>query len=110
MLRETYLAKIHQMKKVYPLAHFLIVTARAQHILAPSWELLGAVKKGEIDWETYKTRYMEQIQRHPIARRELHRIKHLAETKDVFLVCYERNPKRCHRSILIEMINALEGE
>lgn len=108
MLKETYLAKLHQMRKVYPNALFMVVTATAKHILAPPWDLVNIRK--EIPWEEYRARYLAHIQRNPVALRELRRIKHLAESKDVFLVCYERNPKRCHRSILIEMINNLEDD
>lgn len=107
MLKETYLAILRQMRKKFPYAEFLVVTATAQHVLAPSWELINGIKNGVIDWNTYKQRYINQIQRNPLAVRELHRIKHLAKSKDVYLVCYEKKFP-CHRFILLEMIKGLD--
>ncbi|MCA9374580.1 DUF488 family protein, partial [Candidatus Peregrinibacteria bacterium] len=31
----------------------------------------------------------------------------LAKKEDVYLICYEKEPKKCHRHILIDIINKL---
>jgi len=107
MLKETYLAILKRTKERDLMGEFIVVTATAHHILAPSWDLINGIKNGNIDWDIYKRKYIQQIQTNPLAMRELHRIKQLAKTKNVYLVCYEKTPP-CHRFILMEMIEALK--
>jgi uncharacterized protein YeaO (DUF488 family) len=103
MLLEGYLAKL----KTYPKDEIKIeVTRSSGSILAPSWELLNDYKTGKIDWTAYEKRFTNEMTK-PIAIREMLRIKLLAETKDVRLICYEKNPP-CHRFILLRMILGTE--
>jgi hypothetical protein len=105
MLKETFLARLKQMREQYPLAEFIVVTATARHVLAPPWHLVKT--KSWMPWASYERYYLEHIERNPKAIAELARIKQLSETKDVFLVCYEKEYP-CHRFIIMELIKNME--
>ena len=118
MLKEGYIGKW----KKYPKDEIKVRVARPS-ILAPSRELLGDFMERKKYWmgrelselearkeawaETeYEKRFREEMLANPKALEKLREIKKLAETKDVRLICYEKNPP-CHRFILIDLINSL---
>jgi uncharacterized protein YeaO (DUF488 family) len=99
VLKEGYLAKWDS----YPKHEVKIaVTRTAKSVLSPSWKLLNDYKTGKIDWEEYARRFIREMDK-PEAQAKLQRIRELAKTKDVRLICYEKNPP-CHRFILLELI------
>ena len=99
MLKEGYLAK----KRSYPEDEIhVVVTATAKSILAPSWELVNDYKAGKITWSEYIKRYVKEMD-NVEALMEMIRIRKLAETEDVRLICYEKNYP-CHRFILMVLI------
>jgi len=103
MLKEGYLAK----KKTYPKDEIqIIVTATAKSVLAPSWDLLNDYKAGKVDCDGYIRRFTVEMMTNPEAIKEMRRIKELVKTKNVRLICYEKEYP-CHRYILIELINEL---
>lgn len=108
MLKETYIAKMKEMKKNNPDAAFIVVTRSAGHVLSPSWKLLNDYKDGRIDWNRYTLRFREEMAAAE-CREEMKRIWDLAQKKDVFLVCYEKPGENCHRHILIELIKSYLG-
>jgi len=101
MLKEGYIGRW----KEYPKDEVKVRVARPS-VLAPSKELLKDWKEGKIDWTEYERRFREEILGNPKAVAKLKEIKKLAKTKDVRLICYEKNPP-CHRFILIDLINSL---
>ncbi len=102
---DCYLAILKRMQEKNPEAIFLVVTrARQNSILAPSWNLLNDAKAGKIDWREYSRRFHKEIEQCPEALEFLQIIRYIAEKQDVFLVCYEKNAARCHRSLLAKMI------
>ena len=107
MIKETYLAILKRMKQEHPDAHFEVVTRTAKSILSPSWQLLKTAKENNWSFKTYKHYFLIEMKFSPQAIQRLRELKKLAETKDVYLVCYEKNPKVCHRSILIEIMKGL---
>ena len=105
MLKEGYLAKI----RTYPKNEIkIVVTRTAKSVLAPSWDLLNDYKDKLIDWQEYERRFRKEM-KSPEAVKEMQRIKELAKTKDIRLICYEKNYP-CHRFILIDLINSVEIE
>ena len=99
MLLEGYLAK----KRTYPEDEVhIVVTRTARSILAPSWELLDDYKAGKITWSAYIKRYVKEMD-NVDAIVEMLRIRKLAETRDVRLICYEKTYP-CHRYILMVLI------
>ncbi len=104
MIRETYLAKLKKAREEYPEAEFIPITRVAHHILSPSWELINDYDNGKgISWAEYTRRYLAEIDTDK-CRQEIQRISELAKTKDVYLVCYEKPPKNCHRFIVLDMV------
>ena len=78
--------------------------------LGPTRELLHAFKRGEIDWEAYKTRYLREMQTDE-AKREIQRLAEIAKTETITLMCVCKDENRCHRTLLRELIllQAAEG-
>lgn len=110
--------------KKYPTDEVKIRVARPS-ILAPSKDLLMefmAAKKefmreqglsehearqAAVGSMSFERRFRDQILKSPEALKRLQEIKKLAETHNVRLLCYEKEPP-CHRFILIEMIKELK--
>jgi uncharacterized protein YeaO (DUF488 family) len=104
MLKETYIAKMKETAAKNPEAVFIVVTRSAGHVLSPSWKLLNDYKERIIDWAQYTERFKREMDCDACIA-EMKRIWDLSQTKDVFLVCYEKPGENCHRHILIELIN-----
>jgi len=100
-LRESYIANWRNLPK-----EAIKIRVARPSVLAPSKELLRDWKEGRITWGEYEERYRQEILSNPKAVRKLLEIKALAEEKEVYLLCYEREPP-CHRFILIELIEGL---
>lgn len=101
MLKESYIS----MWKKLPETAIKVRVARPS-VLSASKELLTDYKSGRITWETFETRFRDEIKNNPKAVAELQRLKTLSQTKDVYLICYEKNYP-CHRFILMHLINEL---
>ena len=108
MLKETYLARMKQTAKENPGATFIVVTRSAGHLLSPSWKLLNDYKDGQINWAQYTERFRCEMNC-DLCRKEMKRIWDLSQTKDVFLVCYEKDGENCHRHILIDLMKSYYG-
>ena len=121
-LRTTYLALKKKTETTFPNAIFCVVTRRGSYkALAPTAELLKNVKElykefknsglieDEAKWEAwhksgYKRRYLDHIKNNPRSQEMIMKIRgFLNEGKNVYLVCYEKNPP-CHRFLLQEYI------
>ena len=109
MLKETYLARMKQMARENPQAAFIVVTRSAGHLLSPSWNLLNDYKDGRVDWAQYTDRFRRGMDC-DLCREEMKRIWDLSQTKDVYLVCFEKDGDNCHRHILIELIKKEYGK
>jgi uncharacterized protein YeaO (DUF488 family) len=74
---------------------------------APSWNILNKVKKEEIDFETYKLLYIEEMKKSYV---ENNAAWFLLLTKErVCLICYCTDHEKCHRTILARDILTLYG-
>lgn len=115
--KETYLAKLKQMKARYPEAHFEVITATAKSPLAPTWKLLREYKertkelkeKEEIErefQEFYEPRYFHHINNYWKSVQRMQELISIAKEKDVFLVCYEKEYP-CHRFSLKDKLEVL---
>ena len=108
MLKETYLAVKKKMEKLLPDAHFEVVTRTAKHVLSPSWKLLRRAKAEKWDFGKYKIAFVDEMISNPKALQKMHELVSLAREKDVYLVCYEKDASKCHRTILIELMGEIE--
>jgi uncharacterized protein YeaO (DUF488 family) len=71
--------------------------------VAPSRELLREFKHEGLTWERYVPRYLEEM-RSPEAVTEITRLSKLAESETVTLMCICESERRCHRSLLRDLI------
>jgi uncharacterized protein YeaO (DUF488 family) len=100
---------------------------RGNDELAPSAELLGEFKDATgalvaagLDeaaahnraWDDiqYEKRFREELEGRPAAIRRMRELARGASEGDIFLVCYEAPPKRCHRHILRSIIQSMIDE
>ena len=103
-LLEGYIAKWNK----YPKDEVKIRVARP-HILSPSKKILKRYKDGELDWKSYDTLYRLYLGGSYDKYRAMREIYELSKKEDVRLICYEKDPNMCHRSILMEIINNLDN-
>lgn len=118
MLKESYIANWRNL----PDDAVKIRVARPS-VLAPSETLLTAFMEAKKSWMAkgltelearkkaweevdYEDRFRREILNNPKAMGKLKEIRKLAEEKDVYLICYEKEPP-CHRFILLDLTSSL---
>ncbi len=70
----------------------------------PAWSAVQQYKQTG-DWESFKASYLKLLEvRDSSAWAGL-----VGSDKDIFLVCYEKDPSVCHRSILAEWLGKRHG-
>lgn len=113
---DCYLVKLNDFRNQYPTAHFEVVTYRKRGPLSPSRDFLikagiypkkDGTKNNKIPFEEYKKLYIQEIMENPDAIKRLLFLKELSKKCLVFLVCYEKDAAKCHRSIVKELIEKL---
>lgn len=112
MLKETYFQILPKIKAKNPNAYYIAVSRKIsdkvtvnEHCmaLAPSYKLFGDYYTHKIDWDEYTRRFNEEM-KSETAKREMKRIKEMAESRDVYLICWEGSGENCHRYLLIEIM------
>lgn len=106
---ECYLAVLKKYKMQFPNAHFEVITRTAKSELSPSRELLSIAKDRKMDFETYKKLFLEEILSNPDALIRIGELRQIAKEKVVYLICYELDASKCHRSIVKEIIMHPKG-
>lgn len=102
---ECYLAVLDQFKQKHPEAHFEVITRTAGSPLSPTWELLNTAKDEKWPMDEYYAALGKQFNQDIQARERLnYLIKLVKSGKNVFLVCYEKDPSKCHRSYVKMLI------
>ena len=71
--------------------------------LVPSWGAVQQYKRSG-DWENFKEQYLLKLE-----NEELLGLLPLLEAGGIVLVCYEKDPSVCHRSILAEWLTKKYG-
>lgn len=78
-------------------------------ILAPSWDLVWAIKRGEIDEQEYEKRYLELLRRR--YRQDIYSLSgwdvlldKIVRQGGVTLCCYCPKGQFCHRTIAAEKV------
>ena len=69
--------------------------------LAPSVELLRAYRAGEVDWDAFAARYLEEMREQAAAIDE---VAETARASGVTLLCGSHPEERCHRSLLASLV------
>lgn len=107
MIRETYKAKVPEKMREFPEAEFVEITRSKEHVLSPTWDLYNLYKRNK-DWEMYTRIFLKQMEAQA-CKDEMKKLWDLAQTKDVFLVCYEKDGENCHRHLVISLMNKMFG-
>ena len=69
--------------------------------LAPSEELSRKYLNNKISFSKFKREYVKELY---VKRSILEKLTKQAEKEDITLVCFEKNPEHCHRSILARVL------
>lgn len=101
---DCYLVLLKKYKETYADAHFEVITQTAKSCLSPSKELLNYAKENKITFHEYKVRFLKEIRESPIAIKRLKLLKQIAKDRMIFLVCFEKDASKCHRSIIKEIL------
>ena len=112
---DCYLAIMARMKRQFPDARFEEVYKASGSVLAPSANILVATgifkkpdgTKNPTDFVLYRRLFREHILSDPRAVAWLRKLKEMAISRDVFLVCLEKDATNCHRTLLKEMMDEL---
>lgn len=107
MIRETYKAKVPEKRGEFPEAEFVEITRSKEHVLSPTWDLYNLYKRNK-NWEMYTRIFLKQMEAQA-CKDEMKRLWDLAQTKDVFLVCYEKDGENCHRHLVISLMKKMFG-
>lgn len=105
MIYTTYYANLRNIPKgisVYAISNGIPTGLTLPHFwqAVPSWNSVQQYKKTG-DWERFKARYLQLLEtRGYSAWAEL-----INSGRDIVLVCYEKDPAQCHRSVLSEWLN-----
>ncbi|MFX0137237.1 MAG: DUF488 family protein [Candidatus Hodarchaeota archaeon] len=102
---DCYMAVLKKYMKGYPNAIFEIITRDRNHPLSPSWKLLKKLKAGLVSFEQYKNALLEEINNREAAQQKLVELKEISKNHTVFLVCYEKDATKCHRSIIKALVD-----
>jgi uncharacterized protein YeaO (DUF488 family) len=73
--------------------------------LAPSRQLVQEFKHEGLSWGGYVPRFLEEM-RSDAAKNELRRLADVARSQPMTLMCMCEDERRCHRSLLRELILA----
>jgi len=101
MLKESYLANMKNLPE-----EAVKIRVSRPSVLGPSKGLLLDYKQGKVIWQEFERRFRKEILNKPSAMTRLGYISALADKKDVYLICYEKEYP-CHRFILIDIIQEL---
>jgi len=71
--------------------------------LGPSRGLLHTFKRGEIDWPTYESGYLEEM-RAEAPKQEIQRLAGIALEQRITILCVCKDEAFCHRRLLRDLI------
>ncbi len=71
--------------------------------LAPSRGLLQSYRAGDISWEVFRERYLDEM-RGEDQQAEIHRLAKLARTQRTTLLCVCHDLEKCHRRLLQDLV------
>ena len=101
---DCYLAKLNEFRKKFPDSHFEVITRTSKSPLSPSWKLLNRSKEMKIPFEEYLTLLENELNNNPLAQKRIDELITISKAKEIFLVCYEKDPSNCHRSFIKKLM------
>lgn len=109
MLYESYKRKIKELRQLNPNMKVVDVTPTSNSPLSPSPELMSDFRNSKITWEEFSTKFKDEMNNSVIEAMLLDIAKQ-AVNEDVYLICYEANSSKCHRSILLNLIKDIAAK
>lgn len=112
-----YAAVMRKFQTKFPKAQFEVVMRKPwtvglkkvqPSVLSPSEELLEMYQYRRTNFKKFGQLFEKEIFTNRKAIFKLKTLKEIAKVREVFLVCCERNPAECHRSILHQFLTNLE--
>jgi len=85
---------------------FYVMRNRGNNAVAPTKDTLALYKTGLITWEGYEARYKVQLESDEAYSWMEDVLSDLEDGLHVVLVCFEKDPAKCHRRLLAEKIKA----
>ncbi|HBI17007.1 MAG TPA: hypothetical protein DDY52_02530 [Candidatus Moranbacteria bacterium] len=76
---------------------------------APPPKLIGAYKRGEINWEKYEERYLEFLRSSP-TKQMVRKFASRCVKEKITLACIEDEANHCHRRLLAEELQRHKPE
>lgn len=101
---DCYLAVLKDFRKRLVHGHFEVITRTAKSCLSPSKELLDYAKKNKIPFEEYRMLFLDELKKNSYVPLKLKALKQISKERVVFLVCYEKDASKCHRSIVKDIL------
>jgi len=101
---DCYLAVLKKYKAKFPEAHFEVITRTAKSCLSPSSELLYEVRENKLSFEEYKERFLKELRECPFVPEKLRILRCIGEDRLIFLICFEKDASKCHRSIIRDIL------
>lgn len=98
---ELWTASIKDISRANPYRYDITVKT-GDKTFSPSWEMLKAIKGGEMSKEEYKKQYIELMKKS--LRENPEKWKDLISKDKVILVCYCPPRVFCHRILLAKML------
>ena len=78
------------------------------HVLAPTWNMVIGFMKGKISWMEYEKMYVELLnERLKTREQEFRAIIEAARTNDIYLVCFCKDERFCHRRLAKEFLDGI---
>jgi uncharacterized protein YeaO (DUF488 family) len=75
--------------------------------LAPSELLLNSYHENKINWDEYERAYLLEMRNNSDVEKILKFIIEAAKFTDITLLCWEETPDKCHRRLLLELIDMM---
>ena len=108
-VREAPISRKRDFAKSRLAAHLQEAQISYRHVRALGNPKAGREAARAGDVETYRTIFTQHMVSPP-ARAAVQEVGQLAVTEPTCLLCLERDPRRCHRSIVADRIAALNGQ
>lgn len=73
--------------------------------LSPSLELLMDYKKNQ-NWDSYVNNFKKEMEEREDLKLELNSLLNFLKDEEVVLICYEKDYRHCHRSLIGEWVQS----
>lgn len=87
-----------------------VMRNRGNNEVSPTFTMLTSYKAGTLSWKQYEKQYRELLTTDHADEWVFDIIQELRDNTQVILICFEKDPAKCHRRLLAEYIKDYEPE